>query len=598
MIVTSTKKSYIDPRDLPPVNPVTFRRILAYLRPYRLRVAAVALIIVGSALLNLVPPLLVKRVVDDAIPHRHLALLLWLCAGMVAGPLAAGLLQVAQKYLSAQTSERVMLDLRVQLFRHLTELPLGWFAAARPGEALSRVLNDVQGVGSMMSTTLVAVVDNSVVLVSAAVTLLVLDWRLALLALAVLPLFIVPTRRVGLLRKQLRRQAQTRTAELTGILSETLSISGALLLKVFGAERFESDRLERTATDLMRLSLRQTLAGRWFQMLLGLFESVGPALIFAAGGWLVMRGDIGLGTIVAFVTLLRKLYQPASQLAGVHVDLVTSYAYFERVFSVLDLKPSIVDKPDAPPLPPVQGAIEFRDVSFAYDSRDHQALSHVSLTIAPGESVAVVGASGSGKSTLAALLPRLYDPETGAVLVDGHDVRDVRLASLRAQIAVVLQDTYLFHGSVIENLRYARPEASREEIERAARTAQIDGVIAALPQGYDTLVGDRGYQLSGGERQRLAIARAMLRDPKILILDEATSALDGANEALVIAALAPLRRGRTSLIIAHRLSTVIDADRIVMMAHGRIVATGTHASLMRESAEYAELFKQQVQGVV
>ena len=587
------KKSYIDPRDLPPVNPVTFRRIAAYLRPYRLRLVAIGFIIATCAVLNLLPPLLIKTVVDHAIPEKRLTWLLWLCAGMIAGPLAAGLLQVAQKYLAAQTSERVMLDLRLQLFRHFTQLPLGWFAAARPGEALSRVLNDVQGVGSMMSSTVVAVLENTIVLTSAAATLLYLDWRLALLALAVLPLFVIPTRRVGAARKHLRRQAQQRTAEMTGMLSETLSVSGALLLQVFGAERFESDRLERTATDIMNVSLKQTLTGRWFQMLLGLFENVGPALIFAAGGWLVIRGDIGLGTIVAFVTVLRKLYQPASQLAGVHVDLVTSYAYFERVFSVLDIAPAIVDKPGAVTLNNVRGALEFRDVSFTYGGRDTTALSHVSFTIAPGETVAVVGASGSGKSTLAALVPRLYDPETGAVTLDGHDLRDVTIASLRSQIAVVLQDTYLFHGSMRDNLRYARPEATDDEMRAAVTAAQLDALVASLPQGLDTLVGDRGYQLSGGERQRVAIARALLRNPRILILDEATSALDGANEAQILAALQPLRRGRTSLVIAHRLSTVLDADRIVLMEKGRVLAAGTHTELLASSVEYAVLFQRQ-----
>ena len=590
------KKSYIDPRDLPPVNPVTFRRIVSYLGPYRGRLLAIGVIIAICALLNLLPPLLIKTIVDDAIPQKQIGRLLWLCAAMVAGPLAAGLLQVAQKYLAAQTSERVMLDLRMQLFRHFTDLPLVWFAAARPGEALSRVLNDVQGVGSMMSSTLVAVLENTIVLTSAAITLLVLDWRLALLALAVLPLFVIPTRRVGATRKQLRRQAQLRTADMTSLLSETLSVSGALLLKVFGAERFEAERLERTATDLMAVSLKQTLTGRWFQMLLGLFENVGPAVIFAAGGWFVIRGDIGLGTVVAFVTVLRKLYQPASQLAGVHVDLITSYAYFERVFAVLDIAPAIVDKPGAVALAETRGALEFREVSFTYPGRDTAALAQVSFTIAPGETVAVVGASGSGKSTLAALVPRLYDPDTGAVTIDGHDLRDVAIASLRAHIAVVLQDTYLFHGTMRENLQYARPGASDADMRAAVTAAQLDALVVTLPQGLDTLVGDRGYQLSGGERQRMAIARALLRNPRILILDEATSALDGANEAQILAALQPLRRGRTSLVIAHRLSTVLDADRIVLMDKGRVIAAGTHATLLTESPQYAALFTQQMKG--
>jgi ATP-binding cassette subfamily B protein len=594
VIVTSTKKSYIDPRDLPEVDRATLARILTYLGPYRWRVALVVTIIVVCALLNLLPPLLVKQVVDRAIPGRDLRLLLILCAGMMAGPLLAGLLQVAQKYGAAVIGERVMLDLRMQLFGRLHELPVGWFAAARPGEALSRVLNDVQGVGSMISTTLVSAVENAVVLTSAAITIVVLDWRLALVALPLLPLFVAPARRVGGRRKALKRQAQARMAELTGILAETLSISGALLLKVFGAERFEAERLERSAVDLMQVSLRQTLVGRWFQMLLGLFETAGPALVFAAGGWLIIRGQIGLGTVVAFVTVLRRLYQPASQLAGVHVDLVTSYAYFDRVFSVLDLRPAIADAPDATSIGAPRGLLEFRGVSFSYGRGDAPALDRLDLVIQPGQSVAIVGPSGAGKSTLAALVPRLYDPTSGSVRLDGRDLRTITLSSLRSHIAVVLQDTYLFHGTILANLRYSRPDATRAAVEAAARAAQIHEVVTALPDGYDTIVGDRGYQLSGGERQRLAIARAILRDPRILILDEATSALDAENEALIQAALEPLFEGRTCLIIAHRWSTIVRADVIVVLDKGRISARGTHEDLLRRSPEYAELFRRQL----
>jgi ATP-binding cassette subfamily B protein len=385
-------------------------------------------------------------------------------------------------------------------------------------------------------------------------------------------------------------------ADLTGILIETLSVSGALLLKVFGAERFETQRLTRTATELRDVSLRQTLVGRWFQMLLGLFETAGPALVFAGGGWLIVRGNVELGTVVACVTVLRRLYQPASQLANVHVDVVTSYAYFERIFSILDMQTSIADAPDARPLVVTDGAIEFRGVSFSYGRGDAVALSDIDLTIAGGTTLAVIGASGAGKSTLAALLPRLHDPTRGAVCIDGQDIRRVTLASLRAPIAAVSQETYLFHGTVGDNLRYAKPDATPAELEAAARAAQIHDVIAALPNGFDTLVGDRGYQLSGGERQRLAIARAMLKNPRILILDEATSALDSTNESLVQAALEPLLRGRTSLVIAHRLSTVVRADLIVVLQDGRIVERGTHTELLAKNGIYAEFCRVQFVG--
>ena len=530
--------------------------------------------------------------VDEAIPRKDLHQLALLSTLMIAGPLAAGLLGVLQKYLSALIGERVTFELRVRLFKHLHRQPLGYFASARPGEPLSRVLNDVEGVGQAVSKTLTAVLKNAVVLVSAAATVIWLDWRLAVVSLCLLPLFVAPTRRVGKKRKALKRLAQERMAELTGILSETLSISGVLLVKTFGAEKLERRRVKRKCRELMRLSLDQTLVGRWFSMLLGLFESVGPALIFLIGGWLVIGGDARLGTLVAFVTLLRRLYGPASELASVHVDLVTSYAYFERVYGVLDLTPAIRSAPDAVKLAEVRGEIEIRNVTFEYRP-GVAALEGVSLHIPAGSTLALVGPSGSGKSTLAALLARLWEPTRGAILLDGQDLRRLELKSLRSRIGVVTQETYLFHATVAENLRYGRPDATDAEVIAAARAAQIHELIAALPQGYDTLVGERGLRLSGGERQRIAIARALLKDPRILVLDEATSSLDAVNEALVQAALVPLMKGRTTLIIAHRLSTIRNADAIAVLEKGRLRELGSFDDLMGKPGLFADLWHQQ-----
>jgi len=586
------KKVWIDTKQIPAVERETLGRILGYVRPYWPQAIVLGLCITSAAALNLLPPFFIKEIVDHAIPERQVTLLWALCFGMVAGPAIAGLFQVGQKYVAEKMGQQVMLDLRVQLYRHLHRMSISFFSRQKPGETVSYILNDVQGVGGVVTNTLVDVVQNTVVLVSTVVFIIVLDWRLALVAIGLLPLFITPTRRVGNQRKQLKRDSQARTAELTGILSETFSVSGALLLKVFGTEETEITRFRRKAEELMTLSIEQSLAGRWFRMLLGLFESFGPAAVFALGGWLVIQGEIELGTVVAFVTLLKRLYTPASQLAGVHVDLMTSYAYFDRIFHVLDLVPEIVDAPDAMNLAKVDGRISFQKVGFCFRETE-KILQEIDLEIPSGKTIALVGPSGSGKTTLASLVPRLYEVNEGAVLVDGVDVRSIRMESLRSQIAVVSQETFLFHASVFENLRYGKPDASMEDVKEAARLAQIHAHIETLPEGYETLVGERGVRFSGGERQRLAIARAILKNPRILILDEATSALDSTNEALVQDALAPLRKGRTSLVIAHRLSTIRDADLIVVMEKGRIVERGTHAELLDLNGMFAKLWREQ-----
>jgi ATP-binding cassette subfamily B protein len=576
------------------VERATLRRILTTIAPYRSRALLVGIAIVACALLNLIPPIFVKKIVDEAIPAKDVHRLAWLCAGMIAGPLLAGLIGVGQKYLAIWIGERVMFDLRVELFRHLHRQSLGFFSSAKPGEAVSRVLNDVKGVGDVMSSTVVDVIQNSVILLSTVVLIFWLDWRLALLATAMLPLFIAPTRRVGQRRKEIKREAQAETAELTGILTETLSVSGALLLKVFGTEEKEALRFQSKAKEIMDLQLQQSLVGRWFNMLLGLFEDFGPAMMWLAGGFLVILGLIPLGTVMAFIQVLKKrLYSPATALANVHVDLVVSYAYFDRIFQVLDMKPSIVDAPDAVKLRDVRGEVAFRHVHFAYGADDH-TLTDIDVVIPPGKSLALVGPSGAGKSTIAALLPRLYDPTEGSVTLDGVDLRKIQLESLRSHISVVTQETFLFHASVLENLRYGRPGATDEEVEAAARSAQIHDLIEGLPQGYGTIVGERGYRFSGGERQRLAIARAILKNPRILILDEATSALDSANETLVQRALEPLLEGRTSLIIAHRLSTIRKADTICVLQAGRVVERGTHDELLALGGLFSKLHRDQL----
>jgi ATP-binding cassette subfamily B protein len=586
-------KTSIAPHDLPALDSATFRRIVQCVKPYWLRALGVGVCMVAAAVLSLASPWLVKRVVDVALPNRDLRLLWLCCAGMIAGPLLAEFVRVGQKYAAETIGQDVMLDLRIALYRRFHLMPFASFTKLRPGEAVSHVLNDVQGVGDAVSGTLADVAQNTVIVLSATAFMIVLEWRLALVAVASMPLLILRTHRVGQTRKAIKRRAQARTSEFTGVVTETLSISGALLVRTFDSAEAEVTRFRRHAVELKRLALAQALVGRWFRMLLRAFESIGPAVVFALGGWWIVRGEIPLGTVVALAALMKRVYNPASDLASVHVDLMTSYAYFERVFAVLDRTEPRREGPAPVKLGSVVGRLELRNVSFAYDDDSAAALSAVNVTIPEGTTVGIVGSSGAGKTTLGALIMRLYDPTDGAVCLDGTDLRQLSLSSLRANIAVVTQETFLLHATVFENLRYGNPAASLAQIEDAARRAQIHDRITALPDGYHTMVGERGYRFSAGERQRLAIARAILKDPRILILDEATSALDSVSERLVQQALAPLLEGRTSVIITHRLSTIRDADLIVVLDRGTIVERGTHDELLARNGRYAWLWRAQ-----
>jgi ATP-binding cassette subfamily B protein len=584
----------IERRRARPTRPVwpTLRRALALLWPHRLLMAAYLLTIGVTSTVGLGPPLLIRRIIDRAIPAHDGFQLNLLVLAMVALVTIGALVGVLRSYLSNLVGQGVMYDLRVRLYRHLTGMSLRWFTANRTGEVLSRVTNDVGGVQSVVSDTLGSVLENAIIAGSTLVVMLALDWRLALFSVAFLPVFVVPAHRVGNLQRALVARIQEETAAMNAQMQETLSVSGALLVKTFGRQVEEETAFRQTADHIRRLSVRRAMIGRWFAMSMGLFGSITPAVVYWYGGRSVIGGEASLGTVVAFAGLVGRLFGPISSLLGVNVTVLSSLALFERIFDYLDLDHEIRDRPGASPLRDVRGRLRFEDVTFSY-LPGQPALRGVSFEVPPGGFAALVGPSGAGKTTIAYLVPRLYDVDGGRVTIDGHDVRDITLASLGEAVGMVNQEPYLFHASIRHNLRYARPDATDAEIEAAARAAGIHDFIARLPDGYDTVVGERGYRLSGGEKQRVAIARALLKDPAILILDEATSSVDSATERAIQEALERLTRGRTVLAIAHRLSTVLAADVILVVDGGRIVESGTHAELLARGGLYARFYAHQ-----
>lgn len=568
-------------------------RALGTFRPYLWPAALTVVLIIAGAILGSLPPLYTKDLVNRGISGRDAHLLYYYTALIVAVSLIAGLLGVAQNYLSNLVGQHVMADYRLRLFEHIHRQPLSFFTATRSGELVSRVTNDVAAIQNVVTNTLVNLVTNVMVITVTLIFMFSMSWQLTLLSLVVVPAFIAPTRRVGAIRRDLQRRIQQVLAVLTAQLTETIGVSGALLVKAFARERMEAERFARSNVELRDLQVRQQLVGRWLFMWLGLFSAFGPALLFGYGGWLAIHGHLTIGAIIAFVAYLGRLYGPLSQLAQLHVSVLTSVALFRRIYTLLDREPEIQDGPEAVDPRTIRGAIAFAGVSFGYEPSLPPALSGVDLDIAPGMMVALVGPSGAGKTTLLHMVVRFYDPAAGRITLDGRDLRAYTLESLRGAIGLVPQEPFLFHDSVRANLLYARPEAGEEELEAACRAAQIHDVIAAMPEGYQTVVGERGYRLSGGEKQRLAIARVLLRAPRIVLLDEATSSLDTLAERRVQAALEHLLAGRTSVVIAHRLSTVLAADMIVVVEAGRVVATGRHPELLAAGGLYARLYQEQ-----
>ena len=593
------------------------RRVARLFKPYRGQVGLVFGSILVTGALGVGPAFITKAIINRAIIPHDLHLLWRLVLLMIAIPLVSGAIGVGQTYLTTVVGQRVMQDLRNRLYEHLQAMSLRFFTGARTGDLQSRLQNDVGGVQSVVTNTASSVLSNVVTVLSTVVAMLLLSWQLTALSFAVVPVFVYLTWRVGRARRQISKETQESLAELSTLTEETLSVSGVLLAKTFDRQRDAIERYREGNRRLAWLQVRQQMVGRSFFALVQVFFSASPALIFLVAGY----SNLSLGTIVAFTTLQTRLLFPIGNMLQTAVEVQSSLALFERIFAYLDLEQDIVDAPDARDLPKerVRGEVELDDVYFRYEEPVQPAaleaqavevdgdgsrpapprewtLEDVRMEIEPGQLAAIVGPSGAGKTTISYLVPRLYDVTRGAVRIDGTDVRQIKLASLAEIVGMVTQETYLFHSSVRANLLYARPDATQDEIEAATRAAAIHERILELSEGYDTLVGERGYRMSGGEKQRLAIARVILKDPRILILDEATSALDTTSERLVQHALEPLMERRTTIAIAHRLSTILAADVIFVVDRGHLVEQGTHAELLRRSGLYAQLYAQQFQG--
>ncbi len=579
----------------PEVSRALLLRILSWLKPYRGRLLLSLLIIVVASVLNVLPSILTGRIIDEGFIAGDFNLLLGLVLAAVAVMLVSSLLGLVENYLNNWVSENIGKDMKNKMYAHLLRLSQSFYTTNKQGDIITRMTGDIAGVQRVVTGTLTGTVANVAVLLSSVVAMVQKNWLLALVGLAILPLFILPTKFVGKKRWQITLAAQEKNDEANQILNETLSVSGQQLVKIFTNEDKEYQSFATTNEEIRKLNLKESMAGRWFRMAISTFTNIGPMLIYLIGGVLILKNgntNLTVGDVTVMVSLLTRMYRPVSSLLGVQVDFFRALALFERIFAYFDLPVEIESRAEALIPQDIRGELRFENVDFAYSS-DKPLLQDVSFTVPPQNMTAIVGASGAGKSTITNLLMRLYDVDGGSISIDGLDIRDLDLNFLRSNIGMVTQDAYLFNGSIRENLLYARADATEEELIAACREANIFDLIETLPQGLDTVVGNRGIKLSGGEKQRLSIARVILKDPAIIIFDEATSALDSISEGLIQEAIEPLLKGRSSLVIAHRLSTILAAHQILVMDDGRIVQQGTHGDLIEENGVYRALYEAQ-----
>ena len=587
-------------KSMPKVSGALLRRILGYLKPYWLQFLLVFVTILLSAVVGLLPSILTGRIVDEALVGKNMRLLVQLLVMAFVTLTASQVISVLESYINAWISQRIIFDMKNQMYDHLQHMPHAFFTSEKQGDIITRMNTDISGVSSVISGTLSSIVSNVATVVTTLVALFTMSWRLALVGIVVIPLLILPTRSVGKKRYELLTASQAKNDEMNQLINETLSVSGSLLVKLFTREKREYERFVDVNEEVTQLALREQNSGRWFRVVMGMFTQLGPLLIYFAGGYFIIsRADSALtvGTITATVSLINRLYRPVESLLNVHVDFTRSLALFTRIFEYFDM-PNPIQSPENGRKPDVTDAdIVYRHVVFSYDP-EKPLLKDIDFTVPGGKMYAIVGPSGSGKSTVVNLIPRLYDVVGGSVSIADVDVRDFDLSYLRAQIGVVTQDSYLFNGTIRENLLYAKEDATQEELDAACYIAKLSDFIAEQPDGYETVVGNRGLKLSGGEKQRLSIARVILKDPKILILDEATSALDSITENAIQEALEALMDGRTSIVIAHRLSTILKADRILVVKDGVIAESGTHEELLEKGGTYRELYETQFRKIL